>query len=481
MWPSPRLRGLRSEAVRTGDILERHPLPEEMLPAHAADGTRVVYRGVGYDGARRAVSGSVFVPVGSAPPSGWPVVSYAHGTTGLAAHCAPSRVGLTRQEREHVGRWLAAGYAVAATDYEGLATPGPHPYFHGEAVADDVIDIVRAARNVHDRIGRTWLVVGFSQGGHAALFTALMATRYAPELDFRGTVALAPPVHLPRLVRVMTSSGTRPVSLLLPFLLAGARVSHPDVDARVFLTDVGRDLVDLAERATLVDMYRAVRGLTNDDTGLTDVHRRPGIVPILNACRVPVTRLDRPLYVTSGTADDIVPSDVVTAFVSDLRWAGADVLYDRHEGATHADLLTTGLDRVIAWATRITRASTTFDWFDADHDDHLTGDDFAAYALRLVQACGAAPGSAAARDVRDGYAALWRAIASHADADASGSVDRAEFTRHIETGDGFDRELAVLAAAVLRMATSSDSVTAAEIAAAVRDPGRTDDWLFVRI
>ena len=475
---STRWRGLGSETVRTGDLLERHPLPESLLPAHAEAGTRVVYRGVGYDGARRAVSGSVFVPVGSAPPSGWPVVGYAHGTTGLADHCAPSRVGLPSRERAHVARWLAAGYAVAATDYEGLATPGPHPYFHGEAVADDVIDVVRAARNLHDHVGRTWLVVGFSQGAHAALFTGLMAGRYAPELDFRGTVALAPPVQMPSLVRFLTGNGNRPVSLLLPFLLAGART---DVDARVFLTDTGRRLVDQAKRATLVEMFRAVRGVTNDDAGLTDLHWRPGIASVLDACRVPVTRMDRPVFLTAGAADEIVPAEVVAAFAADLRRAGADVRFERHEHATHVDLLDAGLDEVIAWATRNVRVRTSFDLFDADHDGVLTGDDFAVCALRLAQACGSAPGSPAALAVRAGYAALWQAIAAGADTDADDSVDRTEFLRHVETGDGFGQQIDALADAVLRLAAGSDSVPATEIAAAVRDPGRTDDWLFARL
>jgi dienelactone hydrolase len=459
--------------VRPGDVLEQHPLSDQLLPAHAADGTRVVYVGAGYDGNRRAVSGSVFVPVGSAPPGGWPVVSYAHGTTGLADHCAPSRVGLPRRERDHVSRWLAAGYAVTATDYEGLATPGPHPYFHGEAVADDVIDIVRAARHLHDRVGRTWLVAGFSQGGHAALFTGLLASRYAPELDFRGTIALAPPVQLPRLVRFLTSAGDRPVSLLLPFLLAGVRTAHPDVDAAVFLTDIGRQLVEFAPHATLSDMYRAVEGLTNDDAGLTDVHRRPGIGPVLDACRVPVTRMDRPVFVTAGTVDDIVPAEVVAAFVADLRCAGADVMFERHDGATHADLLITGLDEIVTWATRIVRIHTGFDWFDADHDGRLTGDDFAVYALRLAQACGVPPG--AARAVREGYAALWRAAAG-----TGSSIDRTNFLHRLDTGE-FDRELHALADEVLRMTAGSNSVPATEITSAVRDPGRTDDWLFARV
>ncbi|TDV53539.1 lipase family protein [Actinophytocola oryzae] len=463
--------------MRTGEVLERHPLPAEFLPGHAEDGNLVRYRGVGHDGIHRVVSGSVFVPVGPAPPGGWPVVSFAHGTTGLADHLAPSRVGLTRYERDHVARWLAEGFVVAAVDYEGLATPGPHPYFHGEAVADDVIDIVRAARELHDQVGRRWVVAGFSHGAHAALFTGLVASRYAPELDFRGTIALAPPVHLPELVRYLTGGGDRPVSLLLPFLLAGVG----DDGARPFLTETGRRLVDLATRATLVDMYGAVAGLTNADAGMTDIHRHPGVTRVLRACRVPVTRMDRPVYLTAGSADEIVPAEIVAAFVADLRWAGADVRFDRHEGATHVELLCTGLDRVVAWASRMVRTRTGFDWFDADHDGRLTCDDFTVYALRLAQACGCAPGAGPARAVRTAYAALWRAFAARTGTDADDSVDRTEFTHRVETGAGFAREIAALADAVLCMAAGSDSVSAEEIAAAVRHPGRTDHWLFARV
>jgi hypothetical protein len=306
-----------------------------------------------------------------------------------------------------------------------------------------------------------------------------MATRYARELDFRGTIALAPPAQLPQLVRFLAGAGDRPVSLLLPYLLAGVRVAHPGVDGRVFLTDTGRELVDFAARATLMEMHQAVRGLTNDDAGLTDVHRRPGIAPILDACRVPVTRMDRPVYVTAGTADEIVPAEVVAAFVADLRWAGTDVLFDRHDGATHADLLTAGLDPIIAWATRIVRAGTGFDWFDTEHDGQLTADDFAVCALRLAQACGAAPGAPAARAVRDGYATLWQAIAARIA--PNNSVDRAEFLHQAETGDTFTRELTTLADAVLHLATAGDSVPAAEIASAVQDPGRMDHWLLARL
>lgn len=43
---------------------------------------------------------------------------------------------------------LKKGYIVAATDYQGLGGPGPHPYLVGPSAAHSVLDLVRAAREV---------------------------------------------------------------------------------------------------------------------------------------------------------------------------------------------------------------------------------------------------------------------------------------------------------------------------------------------
>ena len=123
-------------------------LPAEFWPEHTAQAFRMLYAGLGYHGGPRDVTGMALVPDAPVSAEGLPIVGYAHGTTGLGDPSAPSRVGFTRLEREHVARWLAAGFIVAVTDYEGLSTPGPHPYLNGEAVADDVVDAVRAARQL---------------------------------------------------------------------------------------------------------------------------------------------------------------------------------------------------------------------------------------------------------------------------------------------------------------------------------------------
>src|SRR5688500_15112493 len=51
----------------------------------------LLYRSTGVNGRPNAVSGSLTLPKGKAPKTGWPVISYAHGTTGSADACAPSR------------------------------------------------------------------------------------------------------------------------------------------------------------------------------------------------------------------------------------------------------------------------------------------------------------------------------------------------------------------------------------------------------
>ncbi|MBB4907494.1 lipase family protein [Actinophytocola algeriensis] len=430
-------------------MIEQSPLPDGLWPAHAADATRIVFRGTGYDGSGRAAGGSVFLPFGSPPPGGWPVISYA---TGLAP-------GLTVPERVHVARWLTAGYAVTVADHHGN---GPHSYLNGEAVADDVVDIVRAARRADSHVGRTWLVVGFSRGAHAALFTGLVASQYAPELDFRGTVAIAPPVHPTLLAAELTADGGSGVSPLIPFLLAGVGAE--------FLTPTGRVLVALAAEGTFDEVAEAAWHVTNDDAGFTGLHRRTGVMAVLDACRVPVSRMDRPVLLTGGDDDDVVPADVVAQYYQQMRQTGVDVRFARHD-TTHLGLLRAGLDDIVAWARR-----PGFGRRDGDRDGRLTGDDFAVCALRLVQACGEPPGSPAAQAVRRGYAALWREVSARSGA----TVELREFLHWLDAGqaDGFEAAVHVLAEAVLHLARKSDSVTAAEIAAAVRDPGRTDDWLF---
>ncbi len=154
----------------------------------------LLYRSKGVNGKSTAVSGTLAIPKGHAPKGGWPLISWAHGTTGIADACAPSRSGGSGPAL--LGRWLKAGYAVVRTDYEGLGTPGEHPYLIGRSEGSSVLDAARAARKLDNRIGKRFVIAGHSQGGQSALWAASMAPSYTSDLKLRGTVAFAPASHL---------------------------------------------------------------------------------------------------------------------------------------------------------------------------------------------------------------------------------------------------------------------------------------------
>ena len=68
---------------------------------------------------------------------------WAHGTVGIADACAPCAIGTqANYDSPLLNRWLKAGYAVVRTDYEGLGTPGEHPYLIGVSEGRSVLDMV---------------------------------------------------------------------------------------------------------------------------------------------------------------------------------------------------------------------------------------------------------------------------------------------------------------------------------------------------
>ena len=130
-----------------------------------------------------AVSGVVVAPI--APPAGAPhaVLTWAHGTTGLArrVRAVDARAaGGGFSPRRSSPRWPSvAGWTFVATDYEGLGTPGVHPYLVGQSEGRGVLDIVRAAAAARGqrrhRVDSPVAIFGHSQGGHAALMAGEIA------------------------------------------------------------------------------------------------------------------------------------------------------------------------------------------------------------------------------------------------------------------------------------------------------------------
>jgi uncharacterized membrane protein HdeD (DUF308 family) len=119
--PSPLPAGPPGTIIRTQVVKGFQP---------GATAYRVLCNSTGYEGTPTAVSGLIIVPDDAAPAGGRRVLAYTHGTTGVASNCAPSLV--TEQVEQPLlaeggAAFLAAGYVIAASDYQGLGTRGTPP------------------------------------------------------------------------------------------------------------------------------------------------------------------------------------------------------------------------------------------------------------------------------------------------------------------------------------------------------------------
>ena len=161
---------------------------------------RVLYRSVGLKGEPIAVSGMVFVPSGPMPTGGWPIVAWAHPTSGLVPKCAPSLANFGTDQVQGLEALLQQGYVVTATDYPGLGTPGPHPFLVGGSEGRAVLDSIRAARQLIGGASPYAALWGHSQGGQAVLFAGQLAATYAPDIKLLGIAAAAPATELGKLM-----------------------------------------------------------------------------------------------------------------------------------------------------------------------------------------------------------------------------------------------------------------------------------------
>jgi acetyl esterase/lipase len=314
----------------------------------AAHAYRVLYHSRSVQGADIAVSGLVLEPRGAAPTGGRKVLSYAHGTTGIADECAPSRAPRASEALGLAKPFLDGGYVVVATDYEGLGTPGRHPYVVGISEGRGVLDIVRAARNIQSlRAGSRFAVWGHSQGGHAALFAAQLAAQYAPELHLVGAVAGAPATELPLIAAALRNN---PFQYYLAMAAAGFAAAYPNLDLHDVLTDKAIEILPVVDRGCSAEVAAAFQGLRYEELASAD---DPMTVEpwaeVIRASDPGHERIDAPLYVYHGGQDEQIP--VVASELLAKRLCGLGQVIERRvfPGQSHAGVIGPAMPSITRW------------------------------------------------------------------------------------------------------------------------------------
>jgi len=304
----------------------------------------VVYGSTGLEGEPVAVSGLIAAPAEPPGEDGYPVVAWAHYTTGVADDCAPSLEGVNGVPNR-VQSLVEQGYVVTATDYEGLGTGGIHPYIVGTSEGRSVLDSIRAVQGVPEAHARDRaVVIGFSQGGHAALWAAELAGAYAPELDIAGSLAASPPSDLLAWERWLFSQGaegdpsaTEPARLVFG---VWSDVYGLPLD---FLTDEGQQSA-IAGRDACFPAPVSGNPYLSDPAEIPDWSRRliensPG-----------GTRTAIPILVVSPGDDEPVACDTQVSGVANLCRIGDTVDLHTVDGAHDASLWTpTAWSAAVAW------------------------------------------------------------------------------------------------------------------------------------
>lgn len=306
------------------------------------------------------VTGVVIYPSGPAPAGGWPVVAWAHGTVGIADSCAPSRNPRSARDQTYLSEWLHRGFAIVATDYQGLGSDGTHPYLNARTEAYSVLDSVRAALAGLPDLSNNVLIVGQSQGAGAAFASAAYAPAYAPALHVRGVVATGIPYMSPEVIktvlRAKPQNGAHGMDPVVAYaLLIGASEAglDPAFKPEQAFTPRAMPTFHAASEICARPLMERIKneGLTRANTFEPTLPQ--ALAPAFKSMLFPTLKLDVPLFVGIGAADRDVAPQGQLMLVKDACKAGTVVQAHLYKGQDHSEAVLASMKDSAAFTTAV--------------------------------------------------------------------------------------------------------------------------------
>ena len=186
------------------------------------------------------------------------------------------------------------------------------------------------------------------------LFTNAMAGRYAPELDYRGAIATAPPTQWrTTIAAVRPFAATSPAIPNVLLVLESIRATHPDAfDPGNYLAPAGAELFAQAQ-STLCFRDLAERLAGRPATELYDVDNseQERLTRLLeHDADIPIGRKRPPVYIAQGTADTVVYPPASKTTAEQLAAAGTPVTFRYYPGADHNGVLAAAQTDLLTWA-----------------------------------------------------------------------------------------------------------------------------------
>ena len=334
--PTPLPLGEPGALIRAEEATDYAFVPGQAPAENGLKAVRFLYHSRTFDGKDVPVSGVILIPYGTPPAGGWPVVAWAHGTTGVGRVAAPSLDKALVYGWEGLLLWPVLGYAVVATDYAGLGSNAGHPYLVAEAQAQDVINALPAARAAYPELGRRWVAIGHSQGARAVIEVAELQVGIR-DPGYLGGIAIAGGGDLDGRLDYIDSL---PVRAYLAFIALGIKAAYPDFDPAELLSPAALALLPAAEKnGWLGTMATYAYGVPAGKMLNPDWSKSKTLEKFIALTKIGDRPAYGPLLMMAGAADTTSPAQGVEQMAERLKALGATVEYRLYPGLDHDPLV----------------------------------------------------------------------------------------------------------------------------------------------
>lgn len=344
-----------------GKLLRSEPLEATLSLPNAASAQRILYTSTdGIDGKTPVVvSGTLFLPKGKAPAGGWPVASWGHGTVGVADVCAPSWQGRSYRDVQYLSRWLDEGFAIVASDYQGLGVPGGHPLLNNRMAAYGILDAARAVVAGVPGLANKVLIVGQSQGGAGALASAAYAATYAPDLGVKGSIGTG----------VIYTIGAKNVGEQDPnkvdaslaygfYTLLAAQQYDPSINPKDFYTDKALPLFEQARTSCLASLVSDVVGVGLTPANAKKDYQGSQLAAWQKQVSYPTLKTAQPVFIGTGAEDKTPAAATQVALMQDACQAGSVVEGHLYKGLGHSETVNASLKDSVPFAHKVIKGQT---------------------------------------------------------------------------------------------------------------------------
>ncbi len=336
---------------------------------------KVLYRSTDINNKALAVTGMVIAPDVAAPSNGRPVVSYAHGTTGLGPLCGISRVDNPAKDASMfysfdssdgidsgipgLTKMIKSGYVVVATDYNGLGPDnGVHQYLVGPTLARNTLDIITAARQLTVAgAGKKAAVFGWSEGGQAAVWAGQIADYSAGQFELVGSAGMAP-VNVGEQLKLesqaMAAGVKLPIMATTEMMMAryASTLAFDDLNISDVLTPFGVAFIEETARtqcshhvAPSLDYWIPKKGspLRNDP------QNQQAWASSVQKLSIGLVRAQVPTAIYQGDDDPTVMPSATRAYMKTACANGSTVEYRHYANTDHIETPAAAIDDFLAW------------------------------------------------------------------------------------------------------------------------------------